>query len=224
MAEMIVLPLWQILFVILGAITMGAGLVLAFTRPVPDKVSTITSRSIESPSQHVVPLSQETRQELNRRVAQQRSFSIDEAAGLLSVSPLRVRRWLDNGKLQVIVSGTGPRRVTAVSIHDMLARMLSGKEEEQAPVTPSETEAPPEPGDATESKEKLPVARRHRIPPPRYTYLVEGIDEPFPLLREAVEAAGFKLGSQENCEWRGLPFEVRDKIQRRRIMTVQRDQ
>lgn len=152
MSTYIDIPVWHLVIFVLGGVAIGAIIVLlsivatsqtAGGETGKRKVGegkAVTGRPSRTPRpQQARPVVDDNRIQLDRYVAQRRALSFDEAARFLDVTPRKVRRWLDSGDLKAVVSPDGTRRVTAISIHDLLVRLtVNGGEED-----PSFDRAPP---------------------------------------------------------------------------------
>jgi Helix-turn-helix domain len=150
---------------------------------------------------------------LNRLVAQKRSLTVDDAARLLNVSPRRVSRLLDNGTLIVVPAQDGTRRVSAVSVHDFLARQPTAQEGEPVPsaakvVKEEETEEGEEEDGADDEEELVPG------PTQKYWYYAEGDSRSYRSLREVLQAIGLPYAA---TAWAELPASARVKLRRERI-------
>jgi len=240
---MITIPLWELIVFVLSGVALGAVIVMVSSsrRAVPAsaepesrkvvKTTPLIARreSLLQPKPKSGTLSPEERMErvttfLKKRISSKRSVTVDEAAKCLSTSPRRVRRLLDSGALIAIPLQAGGRRVSAVSVYDLLVRTgaigektageseLRGVTEEQKLVKEIvEGESKPSPGSQEELQEKekpTPTARQ------MYWYHVEGHDEPFRSIREAVQACGLDIVC---TGWGEIPKNIRSKIRRERV-------
>jgi len=248
---MIEVPIWHLVVFILGGVATGAIVALltvVVSGGAEDKARTQTSAVPQRPRPVPAPATQASRgpeeaahDELSRLVMQRRAVTIDKAARLLDVTPRKVRRWLDSGDLRGLQAPDGSRRVTAISIHDMLVRLTvnhedqteedqieedrveEGREEEEMftpkkrptrkPAAVSRDEDPEDDDDDDEDEESHEL-----IPKPgqKYWYFVDRRLPAYHSLREALGALKLTVDLR-GTDYTTLPREIRDRITRRRV-------
>lgn len=128
---MIEIPLNHLLLIALGGVALGVLITLFLTaKSSPQNATRSAARPSPKPSPKPATNSapESNRDFLNRCVMQRRSLSIDKVAQMLGVTPRRIRRLLDDGVLIPVATTDGPRRVTAISVHDLLARQKAVKD------------------------------------------------------------------------------------------------
>ena len=162
---------------------------------------------------------------LKNRVTGKRTVTIDEAAKCLDVSPRRISRLLNDGKLMAIPVPGGSRLVSAVSVLDMVNRQEAALSQatQQAGVKSrqEEEQEEPEPEQAKpelqkEASTKAPATHKLPKPGPRqlYWYYVTGNDEPLSTIRDALQVLGLEY---KYTGWTDIPAHIRKKIRRERV-------
>lgn len=212
---MISVPFWHLILFILGSVALG-GVVVLLAIIVTDKrdgqAATLRpSRGANSARGAVkVTPPRGIEPSLGQRVAQKRSLTIDDAARLLNVPPRRVRRLLDKGPLIVVPGPDGTRRVSAVSVHDLLTRQLATQEESASPIAETGEEKG-ETGDEDEVGDEDEL-----VPGPtqKYWYYAEGDSRSYRSLREVLQAIGLPYAA---TGWAELPASARAKLRREKI-------
>ena len=246
---MIQVELWQVVLFVLAGVAMGAIVVMLYVartkqkpgRDNPALATTVTSTtdtppatppSIVSADKVAAALSAaETRQAkikkfLNTRIVNGRNISVDEASKCLSVSPRRIRKLLDTSILIPIPAADGTRRVSAVSVLDLVVRRESGTRLVRQPVV--ETREPTQEVQKERTEEEPEKVIREEPPPggsvstklepgpsQKYWYYVAGADAPVRTLREALQVIGLGFAY---TEWRSVPANVRARIRREKVM------
>jgi len=217
---MITIPLWEMVVFVLSGVALGAVIVIVSSsrRAVPTNTEPESSKtvgttplivqreSLPQPKPKSGTLSPEERMErittfLKKRIASKRSVTIDEAAKCLSTSPRRVHRLLESGVLIPIPLPGGGRRVSSVSVFDLLVR--KGIPVDRLGVPAKRT------GEAEQQEPKKLVPKARQM----YWYYVEGCDEPFRTVHEAVRACGLDIVC---TGWGDIPKSIRSKIRRER--------
>lgn len=158
---------------------------------------------------------------LNKRVVNGRNVSVDEAARCLSVSPRRIRKLMDSNVLVAIPTASSVRRVSAVSVLDLIARRGSAAAQQatstpkpQPVVQPSreeEREEPPAIKEFPITGEARPEPRANQM----YWYHVAGHDTPLRSLREALQVMGLNY---VYTDWSAVPAGVKAKLRREKVV------
>jgi len=248
---MITIPLWEMIVFVLSSVVLGAAIVIVSrsrrdaqeklslptgTVPTTERVASAVPNVPQQPKKTGTLSSDERMNRitafLKKRIASKRSVTVDEAAKCLNVSPRRVRRLLDNGVLIAIPLQKGGRRVSAVSVLDLLVRRGEARKKEVV-IEPKPQELTEEQKlvkeivestykQSPESQESQVVESQEKeaelVPTKRqsYWYYVEGYDKPFRTIRESVRACGLDIVC---TGWGEIPRSIRSKIRRERVQS-----
>jgi len=257
---MIEVELWQVVLFVLAGVAVGAIVVMLYVArtkqrpgktnpasivdamPTVDVLPAAPPRVVEADKAAAALSAAETRQAkikafLNKRILSGRNVSVDEAGKCLSVSPRRIRKLMDTSVLIPIPTADGKRRVSAVSVLDLVVRRESGVQVRREPgKVASELAKGPireDPREEELREEAPPIVKPQdkpaEEPPPsesattklepgpnqRYWYHVAGKEAPARSLREALQIIGLGYAY---VDWGSVPASVKAKIRREKVV------
>lgn len=243
---MIEVALWQLVLFVLAGVALGAVIMMvrvakgrptqdtASTKPIPSASLPAAPPTTVNPAQVAEALSVAERRKgiikdfLNKRIMSGRNITIDEAAKCLSVSPRRISRLLNTNTLVAIPISGGGRRVSAVSVLDLIARREAvASQEVKTSREPAQRAAelvreivemgegstvtpPKEPTEVEPANADKPEPN----PNQRYWYFVAGYDKPCHDIKEALAVMGMEY---RFTSWRTIPAHIRRKLTREKI-------
>jgi xanthosine utilization system XapX-like protein len=156
--------------------------------------------------------------DLERCTATKMNYRIGAAASLLGLDVAQVNKLLSSGELKsVVVDST--RWILAESMTDMLTRIgisTSPEADEDSGASEGDIEEASSlatfrvSGNGSHGSTSLPYKQR-------YWYFVDGSDKGFVSLRDALRSVGYPVKDTDKLDWRKLPADVRNRIQREEV-------